>query len=102
MGLLGSILRLQLLLAIGSSFWVLATADKRILLDPEYSLHERPPTQEGEPLLIQVCSLKRTKGPYTIHMYQTSINLHEHVQFPGEHQPAQHPGGVGEGAVGQP
>jgi len=53
MWLLASIARLQLLLGIVSSFWMLAAADKRILLDPEYSLHQRPPTQEGEPLLIQ-------------------------------------------------
>ena len=54
MWLLASIARLQLLLGVVSSFWMLAVADKRILLDPEYSLHQRPPTQEGEPLLIQV------------------------------------------------
>ena len=73
MGLLGSILRLQLFLAVGSSFWILATADKRILLEPEYSLHERPPTQEGEPLLIQVCCLKIQ----SLYMFncQASINL---------------------------
>jgi len=53
MWLLGSILRLQLLLVVGSSFWMIAIADKRILLEPEYNLHQRPPTVEGEPLLIQ-------------------------------------------------
>ena len=74
MGSLGSILRLQLLIAIGSSFWILATADKRILLEPEYSLHERPPTEEGEPLLIQVCYLKKDRSMYMLN-YQASINL---------------------------
>ena len=88
MGSLGSILRLQLLLGIGSPFWMLASADKRILLEPEYSLHERPPTQEREPLLIQVSYRLKIKMTY--------------VQLSGEHQPAKHPRGVGEGAVGQP
>ena len=60
MWLLASIARLQLLLGVVSSFWMLAAADKRILLDPEYSLHQRPPTQEGEPLLIQVLLCQNT------------------------------------------
>ena len=60
MWLLASIARLQLLLGVVSSFWMLAVADKRILLDPEYSLHQRPPTQEGEPLLIQVLLCQNT------------------------------------------
>ena len=49
------LLRLKLLLVVGSSFWIEAKADKRILLEPEYNLHQRPPTEDGEPLLIQVC-----------------------------------------------
>ena len=73
MGLLRSILKLQLILVVGSSFWILATADKRILLEPEYSLHERPPTQEGEPLLIQVCCLKIQS--FYMFNCQASINL---------------------------
>ena len=81
-------LRLQLLLVVGSSYWMLATADKRILLEPEYNLHQRPPTQDGEPLLIQV--------------YQNRQLCMFNGHWSGKHQPAQHLGGVGEGAVGQP
>ena len=74
MGSLGSILRLQLLLGIGSPFWMLASADKRILLEPGYSLHERPPTQEREPLLIQVSyrlKMQRTDSCSTLRRAST-------------------------------
>ena len=47
-------LRLQASFIVGFSLWVAAFADNRILLEPDYSLHQRPPNDEGEPLLIQV------------------------------------------------
>ena len=51
-------LRLQASFIVGFSLWIAAFADNRVLLEPEYSLHQRPPTDEGEPLLIQVTCRK--------------------------------------------
>ena len=51
-------LRLQASFIVGFSLWDAAFAENRILLEPDYSLHQRPPTDEGQPLLIQVaCSI---------------------------------------------
>jgi len=46
-------LRLQASFIVGFSLWDAAFAENRILLEPDYSLHQRPPTDEGQPLLIQ-------------------------------------------------
>ena len=92
MWFLASIIRLHLLLVIGSALWVVAKADNRILLEPEYILHQRPPTQEGEPLSSR-------SDPSNLHDCVQRTTKHEaiHVQHLGEHQPAQCPGSEGEG-----
>ena len=58
MWLCATYLRLQASLIFGFSLWIAVFADNRILLEPKYSLHQRPPTNEGEPLLIQVACRK--------------------------------------------
>ena len=54
MWLCATYVRLQASFIVGFPLWVAAFADNRILLEPDYSLHQRPPNDEGEPLLIQV------------------------------------------------
>ena len=88
-------MRIQALLIVGFSLWIEALADSRILLEPEYSLHQRPPTDEGQALLIQVaCS-------NFFYIYPFYLCLFCYC-FSGEHQPTEYPGSEGEGAVGQP
>ena len=91
-----SYLRIQASLIFGFSLWIAAIADNRVLLEPEYSLHQRPPTDEGEPLLIQVaCRIFLLPAAYFLSLLILLL-------FLGEHQPAEYPGSEGEGAVGQP
>ena len=73
-------LGLQAFFIVGFSLWVAAFADNRILLEPDYSLHQRPPTDEGEPLLIQVACSIFSIYPSNLYIYfviffQASINL---------------------------
>ena len=85
-------LRLQAFFIVGFSLWVAAFADNRILLEPDYSLHQRPPTDEGEPLLIQVTYLNFCIYPFHLCLFC--------FYFLGKHQPTEYPGSEGEGAVG--
>ena len=86
-------LRLQASFIVGFSLWIAAFADNRVLLEPDYSLHQRPPTDEGQPLLIKVA--------YRNFLLILFIFAYSSVVL-GEHQPAEYPGSEGEGAVGQP
>ena len=58
MWLYATYLRLQASFIVGFSLWIAAFADNRVLLEPDYSLHQRPPTDEGAPLLVQVTCRK--------------------------------------------
>ena len=72
-------LGLQAFFIVGFSLWVAAFADNRILLEPDYSLHQRPPTDEGEPLLLEVTCRKFLYilfiVAYSVFIFQASINL---------------------------
>ena len=77
MWFLASIIRLHLLLVIGSALWVVAKDDSRILLvnEPEYILHQRPQTQEREPLSSR-------SDPSNLHDCVQRTTKHEAIYVP--------------------
>ena len=69
-------------------------AEEKVIFTPDYSLHERPPTKEGEPLVIKssinLRNILDVKEKEQIISLETTLRLYWKVEFDCPYSPLPH------------